>query len=69
MDLTLRYYWGEPERAPHTRDERSQSLYYTYLLLILFFVWYVRHARTAINIIQRCAVYLKRPHENICASL
>ena len=26
-DLLL-YYWGEPERAPHRRDKRSQSIYY-----------------------------------------
>ena len=29
----------------------------------------VRHARTAIDIVQRCAVYFKRPHENICVSI
>ena len=32
-------------------------------------VWYIRHARTAVDIVQRCVVYFKRPHENICASL
>ena len=34
-----------------------------------YYVWYVRHARTAIDIVQRCAVYFKRPHENICVSM
>ena len=24
------YNWGEPERAPHRRVERSQSIYYYY---------------------------------------
>ena len=60
--------WGEPERAPRRRDKRSQSIYYVYYYLILY-VWYVRHARTAIDIVQRCAVYFKRPHENICVSI
>ena len=25
--LLTRHNWGEPERAPHRRDERSQSIY------------------------------------------
>ena len=37
--------------------------------MFILYVWYVRHARTAIDIVQRCAVYFKRPHENICVSI
>ena len=31
------------------------------MFIIILYVWYVRHARTAIDIVQRCAVYFKRP--------
>ena len=47
------YYWGEPERAPHRRVERSQSIYY----LLLSLLWYVRHPRAAIEIVQEYAIY------------
>ena len=39
------------------------------LVIMFIYVWYVRHARTAIDVVQRCAVYFKRPHENICVSI
>ena len=41
----------------------------TLVMFIILYVWYVRHARTAIDIVQRCAVYFKRLHENICVSI
>ena len=59
------YNWGEPERAPHRRVERSQSIYY---------VWYVCHSRAAIDntlacaTYSMCAIYSDWPHENICAT-
>ena len=50
------HYWGEPERAPHRRVEFSQSTYYgdddddD--------VWYVRHPRAAIEIVQQSTIYI-----------
>ena len=37
-------------------------------MYIMVYVWYVSHARTAIDIVQRCVVYFDWPHENICAT-
>ena len=45
--------WGEPERAPHRRVERSQSIY----IYIYIWWWYVRHPRAAIYIVQQLAIY------------
>ena len=46
-------YWGEPERAPHRRVERSQSIYYYYYYYYnILLLWYVRHPRAAIEIVQ-----------------
>ena len=47
-------YWGEPERAPHRRVERSQSIHYH--------IWYVYvsnlfRPRAAIYIVQQRAIY------------
>ena len=55
------YYWGEPELAPHRRVECSQSIYYYY------YVWYVRHPRYAIYIVQQLAIYSGGPHEETYA--
>ena len=45
--------WGEPERAPHRRDKRSQSIY----VYIYYYVWYVRHPRAAIYNVPQLAIY------------
>ena len=31
--------WGEPERAPHRRVERSQSIYYYYYYYYYYYVY------------------------------
>ena len=33
--VSHQYYWGEPERAPHRRDKRSQSIYYVYYIICM----------------------------------
>ena len=38
------YYWGEPERAPHRRVERSQSIYYYYYYYYHYYGTYVTRA-------------------------
>ena len=52
---------------PHIDETNARNPYI--IMFIILYVWYVRHARTAIDIVQRCAVYFKRPHENICVSI
>ena len=62
--------WGEPERAPHRRVERSQSIYYVFCMvrrtsvtrgppyiIFLYGTSYVRHPRAAIDIALVCAIY------------
>ena len=58
---------GASLSEPHIDEMNARN---PYIIIIMFiYVWYVRHARTAIDIVQRCAVYFKRPHENICVSI
>ena len=55
---------GASLSEPHIDEMNARNPY-----IMFIYVWYVRHARTAIDIVQRCAVYFKRPHENICVSI
>ena len=57
---------GASLSEPHIDETNARN---PYIMFIIIYVWYVRHARTAIDIVQRCAVYFKRPHENICVSI
>ena len=57
---------GASLSEPHIDETNARN---PYIIIIILYVWYVRHARTAIDIVQRCAVYFKRPHENICVSI
>ena len=59
---------GASLSEPHI-DEMNARNPYIIIIIMFIYVWYVRHARTAIDIVQRCAVYFKRPHENICVSI
>ena len=61
------YIIGASLSEPHIDDINARNPYI--MFIIILYVWYVRHARTAIDIVQRCAVYFKRPHENICVSI
>ena len=58
---------GASLNEPHIDDINACNPYI--MFIIILYVWYVRHVRTAIDIVQRCAVYFKRPHENICVSI
>ena len=58
---------GASLSEPHIDETNARNPYI--MFIIILYVWYVRHARTAIDIVQRCAVYFKRPHENICVSI
>ena len=60
---------GASLSEPHIDDANARNPYIIMFIIIIIYVWYVRHARTAIDIVQRCAVYFKRPHENICVSI
>ena len=53
LNLNGLHNWGEPERAPHRRVERSQSIY----VYIMYYIWYVRHPRAAIYNVQQLAIY------------
>ena len=57
---------GASLSEPHIDETNARNPYNMFMFI---YVWYVRHARTAIDIVQRCAVYFKRPHENICVSI
>ena len=59
---------GASLSEPHIDETNARNPYIMFIIIIIY-VWYVRHARTAIDIVQRCAVYFKRPHENICVSI
>ena len=58
LQLSKDYNWGKPERAPHKRLELCLAIYYYYM-------WYIRHPRAAIYIVQQVAIISKRPHEQI----
>ena len=60
---------GASLSEPHIDESNARNPYIIMFMFIILYVWYVRHARTAIDIVQRCAVYFKRPHENICVSI
>ena len=60
---------GASLSEPHIDEMNARNPYIIIIIIMFIYVWYVRHARTAIDIVQRCAVYFKRPHENICVSI
>ena len=60
---------GASLSEPHIDEVNARNPYIIMFMFIIIYVWYVRHARTAIDIVQRCVVYFKRPHENICVSI
>ena len=70
MDSVTKHFpehsWGEPERAPHRRVARSQSIY---ICIMIYGIWYMVRPSPARRYIQCTATrdIFRRPHEETSA--